>query len=460
MSLNLDKKGFKIYSLLVVKNEGDIIVSSLKSAVRWSDKIIVIDNGSDDDTWEKVKQLSVVYPQIIPFLRYEGTFHIGLRARAFHAFKKEMSSRDWWCVRLDADEFYEDNVREFLSNVPCCYGAIKKESTDYILTKEDIENNIFEGDFEKDRQLITHSIPVKRRERRFIRHNRLLQWSEKWRYPHPMGSTYDKFIGVAHYQYRSPQQMERRFLTRQKAKKDGCGSFSHENGADWRDYLMTNDDLLKQTLVLNNILSEFENSQEVLYHKRNVVKVVKGNLVVKSFQIPSLFRRVIYTILPSKARRSYLYALRLGNKTPKPVTYFENFRGGLLYDSYYVSYLSNCKYVIKDAIKDLDFQNRDFVFAQLGKFTAQLHERGIYHKDYSMGNILFDFKDDDVEFQIIDLNRVRFKKKIDIYKGCKGFERIDVESRILEIMARSYAKERNFDEDKCIDLVKKYRWRK
>lgn len=118
MIFNLKKKQFKIYSLLVVKNEGDIIVSSLKDAIRWSDKIIVIDNGSEDDTWEKINVLSKEYPQIVPFMRYEGAFHIGLRAKAFHAFKSELTCRDWWCVRLDADEFFRGDVRGFLSNVP------------------------------------------------------------------------------------------------------------------------------------------------------------------------------------------------------------------------------------------------------------------------------------------------------------------------------------------------------
>ena len=41
---------FKIYSLLLVKNEADIIRSSLMSAVQWSDKVIVMDNGSTDGT--------------------------------------------------------------------------------------------------------------------------------------------------------------------------------------------------------------------------------------------------------------------------------------------------------------------------------------------------------------------------------------------------------------------------
>lgn len=243
MIFNFKKKKFKIYSLLVVKNEGDIIVSSLKDAIRWSDKIIVIDNGSEDDTWEKINILSQEYPQIVPFMRYEGAFHIGLRAKAFFAFKHELSWRDWWCVRLDADEFFKGDVRDFLSRVPYCYNVVKKASTDYLLTVEDVDTKHFEGDFEKDRDLITHFATNKRYERRFMRHSCLLQWRESWRYPHPMGFSYKKCIEVDHYQFRSPQQMERRFVTRQKAKNDGCGSFRHERGISWRDYLSTNREL-------------------------------------------------------------------------------------------------------------------------------------------------------------------------------------------------------------------------
>ena len=121
----MQKTKFKIYSLLLVKNEVDVIAASLKDACRWSDKIIVIDNGSTDGTWELIQQLAQTYPQIIPWLRYEGPFHIGLRAKAFKAFRHKMTCNDWWNVRLDADEFYPGNVKEFLANVPKRYQTIK-----------------------------------------------------------------------------------------------------------------------------------------------------------------------------------------------------------------------------------------------------------------------------------------------------------------------------------------------
>ena len=95
----------KIYSLLLVKNEEDIIVSNLRAAAQWSDKLIVMDNGSTDNTWQIVQDLAKEYPQIIPFAQDSQPFRIGLRALMFNAFKHEMTKDDWWCIRLDADEF-------------------------------------------------------------------------------------------------------------------------------------------------------------------------------------------------------------------------------------------------------------------------------------------------------------------------------------------------------------------
>ena len=101
----------KIYSLLVVKNEADIIAHTLTDAARWSDKIIILDNGSTDGTWDIIKELSKKYQNIIPFAQDFGPFHIGLRARMFNAFKEEMTENDGWCYSFDADEFFIENLR-------------------------------------------------------------------------------------------------------------------------------------------------------------------------------------------------------------------------------------------------------------------------------------------------------------------------------------------------------------
>ncbi len=453
-------KPFKIYSLLLVKNEADIIRASILSAVKWSDKVIVIDNGSTDGTWDIVQELASQDSHVIAFLQYTSRFHIGLRAKAFRAFRHEMTCNDWWCVRLDADEFFCEDPRIFLGKLPHKYTCVKKISTDYILTQEDIQTYDFTGDFSVDQQYITHHLPEKRKERRFIRHRPWLIWCERWRYPHPIGRTAKACIAVDHYQYRSPQQMEKRFLTRQQAKKDGCGSFLHENGSNWTDYLWSNEVLEKQTHLLQNLPELFAKSEEVLYQKRNTIKVVEDDFVVKSFAIPTVFKRLIYSIFPSKARRSFIYAQCLGEWTPKPITYMEVRRGGILYDSYYVSRKSSCNHVLKEVIKDVHFPQRDAIFAAFGRFTAQLHERGILHADYSMGNVLFEPTNEGARFQLVDLNRMRFGLRIDCHKGCRNFERIDTDSHALATIARAYAQARGYNEDECVELVLKMRWHK
>ena len=293
-----------------------------------------------------------------------------------------------------------------------------------------------------------------------MRHSPWLVWCEKWRYPHPIGRTAKMCIAVDHYQYRSPQQMEKRFKTRQQAKKDGCGSFLHENGSDWTDYLWTNKQLKQQTKLLQHLPELFAQSTEVLYQKRNTIKVVEGDFVVKSFAVPSFFKRLIYTIFSSKARRSFIYAQRLGNMTPKPVTYLETRKGGLLYESYYISRLSPCTHVLKEVIKDTNFPQRDQIFAAFGRFTAQLHEHGMLHADYSMGNVLFEPTEQGAEFQLVDLNRMYFGQRINCRKGCRNFERIDTDAHALATVARAYAQARGYNEEECVRLVLKMRWRK
>lgn len=448
------KTKFKIYSLLVVKDEVDVIAASLKDACRWSDKIIVIDNGSTDGTWETIQQLSNEYPQVIPWLRYEGPFHIGLRSKAFKAFRHEMTRNDWWNVRLDADEFYPGDVRGFLANVPKCYRTIKKESTDYVLTHEDLAQYEFSGNFEQDRPLFTHVLPVHRKERRFMRHSAMLCWLNRWRYPHPWGRVYPKTISVDHYQYRSPQQMEKRYLTRQKAKADGCGSFSHEQGKDWREYVPTNHQLQQQHL-LANLRDAFRESKQVLYNGRNQLKIIGKDIVVKSFHTPRFPNSFIYGLLrASKAKRSFLNAQLLGDLTPTPLAYQEYRQCGMLRDSYYACQMSDLPFTWRIVAKDTNFVNREKVVRGIGRFMAYMHEKGCYSLDFSGGNLLVN--EDGSRVQLVDLNRMRHYTHINIQQGCKQTNRLHLTTSDCYWLAEEYAKARNFDIAHCYRLILKY----
>lgn len=421
---------------MVVKNEVDVIAASLKDACRWSDKIIVIDNGSTDGTWEMIQQLALTYPQIIPWLRYEGPFHIGLRAKAFRAFRHEMTNRDWWNVRLDADEFYPGDVRAFLANVPRRFRTVKKESTDYVLTQEDFAQHTFSGNFEQDQALITHTLPSHRRERRFMRHSALLCWLEQWRYPHPWGRVYPQGIPVNHYQYRSPEQMAKRFATRQQAKADGCGSFKHEQGQGWRDYVPTLAQLEEQRL-LSHLDEAFKQSTNILYQGRNTLKIVGKDIVVKSFHTPRFPNSLIYGLLrSSKAKRSYLYAQALGELTPEPLAYQEYRRYGLLKDSYYACRLSELPYTFRQVERDKNFAHREEIIRGVARLMVQLHSKGFYPLDFTGGNILTNV--DGSRMQIVDLNRMKICRHIGLQQGLKQARRLIISDQERQMLHEAY----------------------
>ena len=110
-------------------------------------------------------------------------------------------------------------------------------------------------------------------------------------------------------------------------------------------------------------------------------------------------------------------------------------------------------------IDNKDLENRELYLRHVGKMTARLHQEGVYPLDYSGGNILLDVVGDEPQFELVDLNRMSFWE-VDLDKGCRGFERLNVEPEALRIMAQEYAKERGFDESQCVELIQKYRWHK
>jgi hypothetical protein len=79
-----------------------------------------------------------------------------------------------------------------------------------------------------------------------------------------------------------------------------------------------------------------------------------------------------------------------------------------------------------------DFPNRSQILFAIGRFTAALRQRGVWHRDYSRGNILFN--EDGSHIEIIDLNRIRWRKHI--YGD--PFERLPIELEGMKIMKEGY----------------------
>ena len=152
------------------------------------------------------------------------------------------------------------------------------------------------------------------------------------------------------------------------------------------------------------------NEGEIIDAQRNILRLTDG-VVIKHFRVPALWRGIWYGWFgKSKARRSYENALRMEGLTPEPIAYREVHVCGILRESAYACRLSECKHTFKELIDDPQFPHREQILLAVGRFTAELHRRGIWHRDYSQGNILFN--DDGSHIEVIDLNRIRWRRHI------------------------------------------------
>jgi len=212
---------------------------------------------------------------------------------------------------------------------------------------------------------------------------------------------------------------------------------------------------------IKEIPSLFPGQGKTIYKGRNELKVFDtdfGKMVVKSFRIPHIINRFAYSFLRlSKAKRSYTYSLEIlkrGFPTPQPIAYMELFKTGLLSESYYVSGYSD--YV---SMKNFSFikkltEEDTGILKAFACLTARLHEKEIYHTDYSNGNILYKKEGENVFFDLVDVNRIQFKKVTE-KQAYKAFHRLDLSIEMLEIVAREYALQRRMDPEKSTAEIKR-----
>lgn len=154
----------------------------------------------------------------------------------------------------------------------------------------------------------------------------------------------------------------------------------------------------------------------VLHAGRNTIRLLaqEGELLAaKRFRQPGALQGILYAhIRRSKARRSFEHAVRLislGIGTPQPVAWSEYRRKGRLTDSFYVSRYSDLKPLSEFAARFPDTASRPVLDA-FARFVAELHEKGIDHRDFNQGNILCGYSPEKEQwrFELIDINRMRF----------------------------------------------------
>lgn len=212
----------------------------------------------------------------------------------------------------------------------------------------------------------------------------------------------------------------------------------------------------KETLL--NIKDIFNSSNESIHKARNELKIIELNgikCVVKSFKVPHIINRVAYTFFrEGKAKKSYLNALKLVEldvNTPEPIGIIEFFEFGLLSESYFISIYEPYDFTIREVFHH-KIEKHEEVLKEFVNFTYNIHQKGVWHVDYSLGNILIT-KDNSYKFSLVDINRMEFKN-ISALEGLKNFNKFWAkDENDLLIIAKEYASLAKLDEKEAIKTV-------
>jgi len=200
----------RLYGFMVVRNESDVVLESVLHNLRHLDAIAVTDNGSDDGTWDILQVLARednrvhLFRDTAPFSH--RVFHRGALAVRRIGYNRR---RGDWAVQCDCDEMHESDVRMVCEASADC-DLIYGHKWQFTL----LPDTPAEG---PARERLRWYHPVPHIEHRAYRNPR-------WFFVRDVARRYGLrtsklHLDMAHYQYRSPEQVKSRLETRHKAAR-------------------------------------------------------------------------------------------------------------------------------------------------------------------------------------------------------------------------------------------------
>ncbi|WP_321778876.1 hypothetical protein [Sulfurimonas sp.] len=145
--------------------------------------------------------------------------------------------------------------------------------------------------------------------------------------------------------------------------------------------------------------------------------------------------------------------IKLEVNTPEPIGIIEFFNNGLLSESYFISIYEPYDITIREVFHH-KVENYTKILKEFVKFTYEIHQKGVWHVDYSLGNILITKnKDNSYRFSLVDINRMEFKNILAL-DGLKNFNKFWAkDDNDLNTIAIEYASLAKVSEDKAIEIV-------
>jgi len=198
--------------------------------------------------------------------------------------------------------------------------------------------------------------------------------------------------------------------------------------------------------ILLNIKSIFSENSQTIHLARNELKIIELNdinTVVKAFRIPNILNQFVYAYLrKSKAFKAFhnatkLHALQVS--TPQAIGYIEFFSMGFLKESFFISKEFKYDFTIAH-IRDDQPIYKEKLLQEFASLTYEIHQKGVWHVDYSGGNILITKQENSsYRFSLVDINRMGFFK-LSIDDRAKSFSKLWARDDELAIIAKEYAK--------------------
>jgi len=184
-------------------------------------------------------------------------------------------------------------------------------------------------------------------------------------------------------------------------------------------------------LLLDPHASESKNdrplspSATILRDSRNCVWTIPApgersrRLVIKRFNPPGFWRKLTQRHQPDRAQRSWNGAqelLRRGIPTPQPLAFIHNTQFPATRSSFYICRSFENGWSAREAFTAFSqgatqFQGKSAtdLFEAMARFLRTLHDRGVFFRDLSAGNLLFRCEaEGDIECTLIDTTRARF----------------------------------------------------
>ncbi|MHC3994863.1 lipopolysaccharide kinase InaA family protein [Thiomicrolovo sp. ZZH C-3] len=209
---------------------------------------------------------------------------------------------------------------------------------------------------------------------------------------------------------------------------------------------------------LLSVEAQFSSSDESIHKARNELRIVPMHgikTVIKAFKVPHLLNRFVYAYLrDSKAKKSYHNGVRLQDldvPTPQPIGYIEFFERGLFAQSFFISKYEPYDFTIREVLHH-EVEDVEAILRAFTTFTCSLHEKGVWHEDYSPGNILIRKENGAYTFMLVDINRMQFRP-IGPLEGLKNFSKLWAQPDDLALMGRVYAELRGIDEALAVKAI-------